>query len=113
MTIDHELEVSKVKDGRDELAGLSDVTFRETSVLQGMFEVLESKGVVVPSVVPKVPGSLTEVTVSGLVSQMKVLALLNGSTGDEVIEDVKIPFSRWGCRNPVSFEVVIQGLDSA
>jgi hypothetical protein len=67
MTIDHEFEVSKVKDGRDKLAGLGDVTFRETSVLQGVFKVLESKGIVVPSVVSRVPGSLTEVTVSGLV----------------------------------------------
>jgi hypothetical protein len=44
---------------------------------------------------------------------MKVLALLNGSTGDKVIENVKIPFSGRGGRNSVSFEVVIQGLDSA
>ena len=46
-----------MKNGRDELA----------SFLQGTFEVLDSKGIVVPSVVWKVPESLTEVMVSGFV----------------------------------------------
>ena len=39
--------VTKVEDGRDGLAGSSYVTFGETSVCRGMFEALESKGIVV------------------------------------------------------------------
>lgn len=55
MTIDHEFKVSKVKDGRNELASLSDVTFGEASVLQGVLEVFESKAVVVPPVLSETP----------------------------------------------------------
>jgi hypothetical protein len=55
MTIDREFEVSKVKDGRNELASLSDVTFGEASVFQRVLEVFESKAVVVSSALSGIP----------------------------------------------------------
>jgi hypothetical protein len=112
VTIDRELEVSKVKDGCDELTSLSDVTFGETGVLQRMLEVLETQGVIVTTVLSRVARPLTEVTITRFVRQVKVLALFDRGAGDEVIEDVEVSLSgRWR-RNTVSLEVVIQGLDS-
>lgn len=112
MTIDREFKVSKVQNGRDELASLSNVTFGESSVFQSVLEVFESKTVIVSSTLSGIPCPLAEVAVGGLVSQMKVLAFFCGSTGDEVVEDVEVPLSGWWSRNPSPLQVVIQGLYS-
>jgi hypothetical protein len=50
MTVDRELEVSEVKDGRDELTGLSNMTFGESGIFQRVLEMFESKAVIVSSI---------------------------------------------------------------
>ena len=50
MAVNRELEVSEVKDGRNELAGLSNMTFGESGIFQRMFQVFELEAVVVSSV---------------------------------------------------------------
>jgi hypothetical protein len=44
---------------------------------------------------------------------MKVLALFGRGAGDEVVENVEVPLSGRRCRNPISLQVVVQGLYSA
>jgi len=55
VTIDRELEISKVKDSRNELASLSNVTFGEASIFQRVLEVFESKAIIVSSVLSGIP----------------------------------------------------------
>ena len=55
MTIDREFKVSKRKDGRNELARLSDVTLGESNIFQSMLEVFKPKAIVVSSVLSGAP----------------------------------------------------------
>ena len=112
MAVGHELEIPKVKDGGNQLTSLSDVTFGETGILQCVLEVLKPDSVIIAPALSRVSRSLAEVTVRHLVCQMKVLALFSRGAGDEVVKNVEVPLSRWGCRDTVPFEVIIQGLDS-
>ena len=41
MTIDHELEISKVKNGHDELKSLSNMMFGETHILQSVLKMVK------------------------------------------------------------------------
>jgi hypothetical protein len=113
VVVGHELKVSKVKDGSNQLTSLSNVTFGEAGILQCVLEILKLDSVIIAPALSRVSRSLAKVTVGHLVCQMKVLALFSRGTGDEVVENMEVPLSRWGCRDTVPFEVIIQGFDSA
>lgn len=78
-----------------------------------MLEVLKPDSVVITPALSRVSRSLAKVTVCHLFRQMKVLTLFGRGAGNEVVENVEVPLSRWGCRDTVPFEVIIQGFDSA
>lgn len=101
-----------MKDGSNQLTGLSNVAFGEAGILQCVLEVLEPESIATAPAMSRVSRLLAKVTVRHLVRQVKVLALFSGGTGDEIVKDVEIPLSRWGCRDTVPFKVIIQGLDS-
>ena len=67
MTINHELEISKVKNGCDELTSLSNMMFGETHILQSMLEMVKSKGVIITSILLRVTRPLTKVSICHLV----------------------------------------------
>ena len=77
MTIDHKLEISEVKNGRDELTSLSNMAFGETGILQSVLEMVESKGVIITAILPRVTRPLTKVSIGRLVCQMEVMALFS------------------------------------
>jgi hypothetical protein len=44
--------------------------------------------------------------------KMKMCSFLRCSTGNEVVEDVEVTFTRRCTRNSVPFEVVVEGFDT-
>lgn len=93
----------KMRDGRDELASLSDVVFGESSVFQSVFEVFESKAVVASLLVGRGNGRWL-----CPLSEGAARALFSEGAGEKEVEDVKIPLSRGGRRSPVPLQVVVQ-----
>ena len=58
-------------------------------------------------------GTLAEISVQGLVGEVKMITLFQQCTSHQVVENVEIALSRWHSCDSVAFQIVVKRLDTA
>ena len=109
MAVVNEVDVAKMKNGREQLASLRDVSLRETNVLERDLELLEADSIVIASEWSAVGA---QVAIGRLIKEVQVLPLLLARTGKQIVEDVEIAFARGRTGDSVPFKVIVERLDT-
>ena len=113
MTVSGELEVAKVGDGSNELAGLRNVSLGQPDSVQGCFELIEALRIfATPRARNRYP-TLRKAPVGGFVEEVGVLPLFWRCSCDEVVENVEVALVRRHGSRTVLIKAAVDCFDTA